>query len=486
MTISDLMLRLENVSLAHVIPFLCIGVVLLYLARTPAHHAIKSLGRVMHNALRLMARSTLLAEKKVTMRNREVLFSSGLESAERIIEREFQRVDAVIKRDLSNFPVLQRSMADQLARVEEDYHKSAELPPPSPVWIRAIEAVAKIPSDSDSSVANILAEIHKTTEHQFKHTMEEFRKVSAERHGVLNRMMPAWRKLNQTLDNMGKKFNRLQERSRIIDTRMTEYEEIRARTDKAERSLTSSSLTQFFISAFVLLIAVGGAIINFNLIALPMSEMVGGGSYIGNFKTANVAALVIILVEVAMGFYLMESLRITHLFPIIGQMDDRMRHRMIWISFTILLVLALIESSLAFMRDHIAGEIQALRQSLSGSEVETTANSWIPMVGQMTMGFILPFALTFVAIPLESFVHSTRTVLGVIVSMALRGLAFLLRLVGNIIHYLGELTVNLYDCIIFPTLYVENKIRMRRREKAADGVEPATVDVGVAVEEETR
>ena len=30
---------------------------------------------------------------------------------------------------------------------------------------------------------------------------------------------------------------------------------------------------------------VGGAVINFNLIALPMSEMVGGGSYIGGWKS---------------------------------------------------------------------------------------------------------------------------------------------------------------------------------------------------------
>lgn len=78
--------------------------------------------------------------------------------------------------------------------------------------------------------------------------------------------------------------------------------------------------------------------------------MVGGGSYIGNFKTSNIAALVIILVELAMGLYLMESLRITHLFPIIGQMDDKMRIRMIWTTFLILLILAGIESALAFMR----------------------------------------------------------------------------------------------------------------------------------------
>jgi len=77
----------------------------------------------------------------------------------------------------------------------------------------------------------------------------------------------------------------------------------------------------------------------------------------------------------------------------------------------------------------------------------------------MVMGFILPFALAFVAIPLESFVQSSRTVVGVAVAALLRLIAFVLRLLGNIFHYMGELLVNLYDLLIFPALWVENLIR---------------------------
>lgn len=71
----------------------------------------------------------------------------------------------------------------------------------------------------------------------------------------------------------------------------------------------------------VLAVAIGGAIINFHLIAPPMQEMVGGSSYIMGYKAASIAALVIILVEVAMGLFLMESLRITRLFPLIAALD---------------------------------------------------------------------------------------------------------------------------------------------------------------------
>ena len=331
--------------------------------------------------------------------------------------------------------------------------------------------MAKVPSNGDALIANIFKDIHKTITRQYKSTMLEYRKNTGARHGLLKKMMPNWRKLTHTIDEVGNKITGLQERATVIDNKMEEYEEIRAQTDKAERMLSSSSMTQFFISALVLIVAIGGAIVNFNLIALPMSEMVGGGSYIGQFKTSDVAALVIILVEVAMGLYLMESLRITKLFPVIGSMDDVMRKRMIWVTFSILLILATVEASLAFMRDRIAADMQALRQSLTASAAVQPVNSWIPTVGQMVMGFILPFALTFVAIPLESFVGSFRTATGKVASVFLRWLAFVLRLLGNISAYLGELMVNLYDLVIFPSLWLEGLIKGLAQDREVESKE---------------
>jgi len=439
-------------------------VVLLYLARGPAHKAILSLSRVVHNGFRLMARSVLLAEERVTRRNKEVLLAAGAEAAERVIEREFQRVESVVKRDLSKYPTLHRALADQVVRIDEDYRESAEVPIPPPDWVKAVDSLAQLQSKGDNWLGNILTEVHKTAVTQHKNTMEEYRKAVGKRHALLERMRPYWRKVSQTLDEVGKTITGLQERATYIDNRMNEYENIRNGTEKAVQKLASSAMTQFFISALVLLIAIGGAVVNFNLIALPMSEMVGGGSYIGSFKTSDIAPLVILLVELAMGLYLMESLRITRLFPIIGQMDDKMRVRMIWVTFTILLVLACVESALAFMRDRIAADMQALRQSLAHVEGPVAFNSWIPTVGQMVMGFILPFALAFVAIPLESFIQSSRTVMGELVAAFLRALAFLLRLLGNVSRYSGEFLVNLYDLFAFPLLWVENWFRNRKEQ----------------------
>ncbi len=446
--------------------------ILFYLARHQSHRMIRSFTRITTQALRLMSRSLLLAEKKLKQRNREVLLAAGAIEIEKGLEREFQRVDAVVKRDLQTYPAFHRNMSDLITRIDEDYRQSTEVPPSPPAWISAIEAVAQVPN-SDGGVAEILTEINKTLDRHHKSAMDDYRKSSQKRHALLNKLMPVWRKLSETLEHVGKTITGLHERSELITAKMDEYEKIRAGADDAERRLSSSSLTQFFIAGLVMLIAIGGAIINFNLIALPMSEMVGGGSYIGNFKISDVAALVIILVEISMGLFLMESLRITHLFPVIGQLDDRMRRKMIWISFTLLFTLAGVESALAFMRDQIASDLQALRQSLSGAEVVAEqVSSMIPTAGQMVLGFVLPFALTFVAIPLESFIHSTRTVIGLTLGFMLRTAAFLLRLLGNITNHLGKALIALYDLLIFPAIWIEEKAKKNPGEATAKEVHP--------------
>jgi hypothetical protein len=458
---------------------LVLAVLFFYLARTPAHKAIHSLSRLIQDCFRMMADSVLHVEERLEKRNKEVMLTAGAEDAERMIDREFQRVEAVVKRDLNGFPSLHRSLTDLVTHIDEDYRESAQVPQPSPDWVQAVDSLAQLESKGDKWPSNIMAEMHKTAVNQHKRTIEEYRNSVGARHALLEKMRPHWQRVSQTLDQVGKTVTGLHERTSIIDKHMSEYEDIRKKTDKATRRLTSSAMTQFCISAIVLLIAIGGAMINFNLIALPMSEMVGGGSYIGNFKTSDIAALVIILVELAMGLYLLESLRITRLFPIIGQMDDKMRIRMIWVTFSILLVLACVESALAFMRDRIAADMQALRQTLAHAESPETINSWIPTIGQMVMGFILPFALTFVAIPLESFVQSSRTVIGTVTAGALRGVAFVLRLLADVAKYAGDFLINLYDLLPFPLLWVEHWLRERRQMADLEQPDEMIINEGV-------
>ena len=251
---------------------------------------------------------------------------------------------------------------------------------------------------------------------------------------------------------------------------MDDYQNIIQDTERAERTLAASSLVHFLIATVVLMVAVGGAMINFSLIARPMSEMVGGTNVVGGFRTADIAALVIIFVEMSMGLFLMESLRITHLFPIIGALPDKTRLRMLWATFTILLGLACVEVGLAYMREMLLQDELATNALLRGGAGSTDVQSafgWITMAAQMGMGFVLPFALIFVAIPLETFVQSSRNVFGAAAAGFLRAFAFTLRLLGNMCRHGGHVLVEAYDVLIFGPLWLETTIKSRTVDKGS-------------------
>jgi len=450
----------------------------MYFARHPAHMAIVSFCRVIHNAMRLSARAVMRAEERLNQRNKEVLLAQGREAAERIIEREFDRVDATVRRDLAEYPALHRQLSEEITVIDDDYKESTEVPPEPPAWVKAVDAVAKIPG-KDPMVASILEDIHTSMVKANTQAIEEYRKTSHKRHEHLKDMMPHWRKLKQILGQVDKNVNSLLSRSKTIDRHMDEYEGIIKQTDRSVRMLSSSSLTQFFISAFVLAIAVGGALINFNLIARPLAEMVGGTSRIMGFPINSIAAMVIILVELAMGLFLMETLRITRLFPVIGALNDKVRLRLVWTFFSILLFLALVEAGLAFMRELLMEDAAATRELLrgggGGGEVAQSSYLWITTAAQMGMGFVLPFALMFVAIPLETFVHSMRTVVGIVSVALLRTTAWLLRLFGNVIRFLSTSFIQIYDLVIFAPLWLEKMIKGKSESKQEEGSGAASV-----------
>jgi hypothetical protein len=473
MSFSDIYLLWSDSPAISAVIWSIIAMLLTYLAREPMHKMIEAFSGGAKQAFQQAADALLGSSQKLAERNREVLVAAGMEASERLIEREFSRIDTIVHRDLAEYPTLHRKISDVVTRIDEDYKGSSEAPPEAPGWGKAIEAVANIQANKgDPMVGQVLQSIHGSMEKSHLHVLEEYRKSSRTRHMLLKKMRPFWRRMDGDLKQVNEKVTGLLERSAVVDQKMDEYEKIVAKTDSAVRTLSSSSLTQFFIAGFVLAIAVGGAMINFNLIARPMQEMVGGSGMLMGYKTANIAALVIILVEVAMGLFLMESLRITRLFPVIGSMRDEMRVRMIWITFSILLILASVEAGLAYMREILSQDDAALRASLiaGGSEVAVNAQRWITTAAQMGMGFILPFALVFVAIPLESFIHSSRTVLGMVAVGMLRGLAFVMSMAASASYYAGAALISLYDLIIFVPLWVEGLVKDKSTSEAKKGL----------------
>ena len=462
MSFSDMLSITPNPGLSIAIWVVAFSL-LLYFGRVPAHQAISSLTRVLYHGFRLSAKSVMRTEKRLVQRNREVLLSHGREAAEREIEREFDRIDAAVHRDLGELPALQRQLDERLIAIEEDHRQSTNVPPTPPGWVEAVEAVANIPSRSDPVVGQVLEVIHTSLVKAQDTATNEFRKATQQRHGHLKNMIPGIRKLQQILSVSNKNTGSLLERSKVIDRHMDQYESIVGKTDQAERTLSSSSLVQFFIAGLVLVIAIGGAVVNFNLIARPMAEMVGGTVRVGGFRIAEISALVIILLEITCGLFLMEALRFTRLFPVIGALKDKWRMWMAWAAFVFLFGLASVEAGLAYMREILMQDDLAMSAMLRGDTASVTAAidaslRWITTAAQMGLGFILPFVLTFVAFPLEAFVHSARTVFGVAIIGLLRGLAYTLRLLGSVFRNGGRTLIHVYDFLIFGPLWIEKMV----------------------------
>jgi len=170
----------------------------------------------------------------------------------------------------------------------------------------------------------------------------------------------------------------------------------------------------------------------------------------------------------------LESLRITHLFPTMSSMNDKMRKHVMWAALILLIILACIESSLALMRDMLIADKAAMLHDLATVQPVVTDSllTHIPMVGQMVMGFVLPFVLAFIAIPLEVVVYSLRTVAGVTLVMLMRTCSFILRFIAMILSRLGRVLLGVYDITIVLPLMIERWVTILR------GTPPTKLSIG--------
>jgi hypothetical protein len=442
-----------------------IAMAFLYAARAPMHALIRSMGHAVGGPLRVGARWLATAVAEMQQRNKAVLLAQGRKQTGKRIEREFERLGALVTRELQGYPAMQRKLLEDITRIEDDYRKCGEVPPTPPDWAEAVSAMAKVQAVGSEVIIGVLEELNRSMNAAHSKAMGEYRKAYESRHKILDGVMPLWRSVDKNLHLVEKNVADVKNSVKGVDNHMAKYEQIVAGTDKAQHALSVSAFTEFAISLLVMLVAAGGAFINCKLIALPMSEMVGAGDYITRtLRTSDVAALVIICIEASMGLFLMEAMRITHLFQSIANLSERTRKRMMWIALTLLVVLAGVEAALALMRDLLIADKQALIQSLATVQTQSATDGWvgtIPTAGQMLLGFILPFALAFIAIPLESLIHSSRTVGGVLLMALVRLVALALRTAANLVRNVSRLTVHLYDVAIAVPLLIERMVKAR-------------------------
>src|SRR5437899_3182123 len=269
-------------AVASALMLFAIAMPFLYAARKLVHNLLHSVGHMIGGPLRLGARWLFATARDMKERNKVVLLAHGREEVGQHIEREFERIGALVTRDLEGYPALQRKLLEEFTRVEEDYKKCGEVPPPPPDWVEAVTAIAKVKSDSNEMVQRILEEIKRSVHSIHDKALAEYRRAYESRHKILNGFMPFWRSLDKTFGQVDKKLTGLHDTSSKIDAQMEKYAQINKKTDKAKHEHTVSAFTQFASSLLYPMITLAVFPLNFRLIALRLPHMTAASAYLSN------------------------------------------------------------------------------------------------------------------------------------------------------------------------------------------------------------
>lgn len=436
--------------------------IFLWAARTPMLQMLNGLGDAVHQGFETLALRCRELATSIRERSREALLAAGTLELQGKLDREFHRIDKGFSDKLEKYSGLHRRLDDMLLNLDTDYKSCGEAPPEVPGWTGAVESIAQMPASTDPNVHKVLEGIRKSLQEAERKALTSYRDESARRHKLLGAMSGKWREVRSLMTRMKDSVGRALETVTRINGYVDEYEKLHTEREEAARARTYSAFKLFFISLLVLGIAAGGAFINFQLIALPMSELVPAGARLGGVPVSTVSALVIVLMEAAVGFFLMDMLGITDLFPKLASIAPEKRRLILIISFLGLFFLAAVESSLAILREQIVEADAALKLALAGSgttAVIEASQSRIPVIGQAVLGFILPWILAMVAIPLEMLLDSSRHVGASLVTGVLSLAAGLSAAFAHGARTLFGILPNLYDVYVSIPLRIERAIR---------------------------
>ena len=396
-------------------------------------------------------------------KDRKVLLESGVAKIQGEILQEFHKIDTANTKSVAGYPKLQLRLDENISKIEGDYKDCGQVVPEAPGWSEVVETIARAQGSSgDRIIEKMLGEIHKSAVAGEKKALSELRDVAAKRHKILGGMAPVWKRIEKLGKEINSKVDKVIENSRNIDRYMDQYEKISVGGQESIDMLSSKVTKLFIISLIVIFVGLVGAFINFNLIALPMSELVPAGVRVAGMAVSEISALVIVALELVLGIFLFEAIGVTHTFPQIANMTSGKRRIILYGSLFGLLFLASVEASLAILREHLAEAKTALDRSLAGESSSTVADqidSNITVIGQALLGFVLPWILAVIAIPLEMFIEASQhafarfyTIIITVVCHLANGLAFL-------IEGIFKILMHLFDIYIIVPVQISNMFR---------------------------
>jgi hypothetical protein len=431
----------------------------LFLAREPVHKMIQAFSDATAGGLRKAAEWMKKAAHAMREKDRKVLLESGVARIQGEILQEFTKIDMANTKALAGYPKLQFKLADRISQLESDYDDCGQITPEAPGWSDVIESIGRAQSPSnDRIIEKMLSEMHKSAVEGEKKALSEFRDATSKRHKILSSMSPLWKRVEKVSKEINGKVDKVMENSKNIEKYMKRYEKISSAEPESIDMLSSKVTKLFIISAIVIAVGLVGAFINFNLIALPMSELVPAGVRVAGMQVSEVSALVIVSLELVMGIFLFEAIGVTNTFPQISNMTSGKRKIILYGCLLGLLFLSTVEASLAVLREDLAGAKTALDMSLSGgtAAIAENINSHITLIGQALLGFVLPWILAVIAIPLEMFIEASQHAFARVYTILITLLCHLATVIAYLIEGLFKIIMHLFDIYIIIPVQIAN------------------------------
>ncbi len=431
---------------------------ILYLSRATAHRLIDRLARAGYRLMRLLSRGCTALAMRTDERNREVMLGLQMEITRRQLEREFQRVAAAVEQDMTKFQHLERSINEHINTMEEDFERSAQVPPAPPGWVDAVDAIAKLQTETNPEpVGRVLQDIHNSVLDQQREVMREYRWTVNARHKILADLRPLWRGVSKQVGTVGRDSRDLLARAHRIDTQMAAFRELCAnRGDARVESFLARWLMALALSGVALILAT----LNVNLTAAPLANLIAGDGMM-SWLTAGAMTLAVM----AAALVLSEATQVSRLLPLIGGLPQRSRVVLIVLSSFLLLVLVSGEAML--LKSHAS-----TRAAVLGQDSVSIEAAW----GAATAGVVVPLLIALLSPALEAFLATSRPVFAAALIMLLNAFAVLSRVVGRVWLECCRISHQLYDLILFLPLAIERALAARRREKNAHATSIMSTD----------
>jgi len=452
-------------------PFLSITVliiasmVFLYLARTPMHQALESLNDGIAGGLERTAEWIKSVVIKMQEKNKKVLLESNIAASEQKIAQEFKRVEVSYTKHLAEYPALHLKIDESISAIDADFQECGQVVPEAPGWNDAVESIANIKgtASGDRVIEKMLKELHKSAVDGEKMALSEMQKASTKRHKILSSLAPIWKKVQKIMSEVNTRVELVLETSGKIEKYMAEYEKVRKGGDDSIDMLSSKATKLFVFSIIVITVAGFGAFVNFQLIALPMSELVPAGTRVLGMQVSDISALVIVTLEIVLGIFLMEALMVTNIFPQIASLTLGKRRILLYAAILGLFFLASVEAALAVLRENIAETNAVTTQALAG-KADTSVSiegSQVTVIGQATLGFVLPWILAMVAVPLEVLIESSQHVLNRLLILIVILIGYIVGIAGHLLSTIMKTIIHIYDAYIIIPTQIENLVKRK-------------------------